>query len=286
MSAITVGARRRSSLLGILRFGLLQARIELVNRFTSWSALGNLVVPIVLVLIYSVVDIRGTIGVDSVRTIVAGSAVALLFVNSFVGIAGELVTEQDDGTMLRVRMLPNGLSAHLIGKVVSLLVTSLLTLLLILIPTQLLVGPVLPTTLPGWLGLLGVALLALVATVPLGAAAGSLLKSPVAVFPVSLIAYALVIVSGTFFPLDVLPAWLGGIVRVFPVYWLGELSRAVLLPEQTALGLVQTAFAIGVPLLWAILGLLLVPRALNTMTRRQSGSRLDEIRRRREVRGY
>lgn len=277
---------RRIDVGGVLSAGLLQARIELVNRFTRWGAIGYLFPPIVLLTVFSLVDIEATIGVDGVRAIVAGLAAALLFVTGFVGIASELITEQDDGTMLRVRMLPHGLSAHLIGKVVMLLVTGLLSMMLILVPTHIVVAPVLPDSVTGWISFLGVALLAIAATVPLGAIAGSIFKSPLAIFPASLLAYAMLGISGVIFPLDDAPGWLQVAAQIFPVAGLAALARGVLLPTAAPLEGLDLVLAIGVPVLWAVVGLLLVPRALRAMTRRQSGSRLEQIRIRREQRGY
>lgn len=282
----TITSTRRPHLGGVVSAGLLQARIELTNRFTRWTALGYLFPPAVLLTVFALIDIQATVGVEAIQAMAASLAAALLFVTGFVGIAGELITEQDDGTMLRVRMLPYGLSAHLIGKVVTLLATGLLTMLLILVPTQIALAPVLPDTVGGWAGLLGVALLAIAATVPLGAIIGSVFRSPLAVFPASLAAYGLLTISGVFIPLDALPDWLAVIAMAFPVAGLATLSRAVLIPGAEQLTTGEMALAVGVPVLWAVVGLLLVPRALRAMTRRQSGSRLEQIRIRKEQRGY
>lgn len=276
----------RRSLPGILGAALLQARIELVNRFTRWTALGYLFPPIILLTVFALVDVRGAVGVGAIQSIVASLAASLLFVSGFVGIAGELITEQDDGTMLRVRMLPYGLSAHLIGKVLLLVTTGLLSMFLLLVPTHLALAPVLPGTPTGWAALLGVALLAIAATVPLGAIVGSVFRSPLAVFPASLVAYGLLGVSGIFFPLAEAPLWLQVVANVFPVAGLAALARAVLVPDAAVLDGAELALSLGVPLVWAVLGLLVVPRALRAMTRRQSGSRLEQIRVRREQRGY
>ena len=112
------------------------------------------------------------------------------------------------------------------------------------------------------------------------------MKSPLAIFPISLVAYALMSVSGIFFSIGDLPDWLTVPIKFFPVYWLGLLSRVTLVPGTTFDGVGQVVLAIGVPVAWAVLGLVLAPRALRVMTRRQSGARLEALAQRRAARGY
>lgn len=269
---------------GVVRLGALQARTETRNRFLRATALGHLFLPIVLVVIFTNIDVESALG--GAAGMLAGIATASLFVGGLVGITGELVTEQDDGTMLRVRTLPFGLSGYLVGKTMSLLVSSMVSVLLILVPAHLLVTPILPSTPLGIVAFLGLAALTLFAAVPLGSVIGAVLKSPLAVMPVSLVAYGLMVVSGIFFPISVLPEWVEVPAKLFPVYWLGLLGRSILVPGVELAGPLEAALAIGVPLLWGVLGLLLAPRALRVMTRRQSGSRLEALAARRQARGY
>lgn len=278
----TVGANQ----FGVLKFGALQARVEILNRFTRPSALGHLIVPIALVVIFLNVDVSDFLGGQGATGMLAGIAAASLFIGGFVGICGELVAEQDDGTMLRVRTLPHGLAGYLVGKSLSLWVTGVVTALLILIPADIFVSPILPGTVAGWAALTGVAVLTLAATVPMGAVAGSLIKSPLAIFPISLVAYALMSVSGIFFSISSLPDGVTVPIKFFPVYWLGLLSRVTLVPGTTFDSAGQACLAIGVPVAWAVLGLVLAPRALRVMTRRQSGARLEALAQRRAARGY
>jgi ABC-2 type transport system permease protein len=272
--------------LGVLKFGALQAKVEIINRFTRPSALGHLLVPIALVVIFLNVDVSDFLGGQGATGMLAGIAAASLFIGGFVGICGELVAEQDDGTMLRVRTLPYGLAGYLVGKTLSLWVTGVVTALLILIPADIFVSPILPGTVAGWASLTAVAILTLFATVPMGAVAGSLIKSPLAIFPISLVAYALMSVSGIFFSIASMPDWLTVPIKFFPVYWLGLLSRVTLVPGTTFDSVGQALLAIGVPVVWAVLGLILAPRALRVMTRRQSGARLEALAQRRAARGY
>lgn len=267
----------------LARLGMVQARVDLANKFTRPSALMYLVPPAVLVTVALNVDIDTMLG--GANGLLAGITIATLFVGGFVGISSELVADQDDGTVLRARTLPFGLGGYLVGKTVSLLMTSIVSMLAILIPAHLFVAPVLPTDPLGVVGLIGLAALGLFSGVPLGAVVGAALKSPLAIMPVSLLAYGVMVVSGVFFPLSALPAWVAVIGKVLPVYWVGLLGRHVL--ADGPLGdATTTALAIGVPLVWGVLGMILVPRAMDAMARRQSGSRLHALAARRQVRGY
>lgn len=270
----------------IFRLGLLQAKVELTNRFTRWTALAYLVAPLILFAVFSFLDLDIVGGDEGARRIIAGFAAASLFVTGFVGITSELVTEQEDGSVLRAKTIPHGLTAYLVGKIISLSATSLLTVLLTLVAAQLALGAVLPTSLAAWLALVGLALLTLAATAPLGASLGSLARSPIAILPISLVAYGLMFVSGIFFPLSLMPEWVGGIVKMFPLYWLGLDSRVILLPAEQFAGPLDAALGIIVPLAWAIGGAFLAPLALGAMSRRQSGARLQEVQERRASRGY
>lgn len=270
---------------GIARVAAVQARIELRRRFLRWTAVSFLVPPVVLFLVFRFLDLDLFGGADGARSVLAGFAAASMFVGGMVGIASELVTEQEDGSVLRAKTLPFGMASYLSGKLIALSVTNLVALVLILISSDLVIGGVLPRDPVGWIGVAGLAVLTLACTVPLGATLGSLVSSPFAVLPLSLVAYGLMLVSGVFFPVELLPEWLRAVVSVFPVYWLGELARAVLLPGFVLEG-GRLVLAVVVPLAWGVLGMILAPRALGAMARRQSGRRLETIQERRAQRGY
>ena len=149
----------------------------------------------------------------------------------------------------------------------------MLTLLL-----GLLAFPGVQLTAPGAATLAGVAVLGLLATIPIGITLGSLLPNP-RFIPLVLLPFgALTAISGIFYPITHLPGWMQGIGQLFPMYWLGLGMRAALLPPHLAaveidgswrLPLVFLALA-----LWAVLGLTAAPPVLRRMARRESGSRV------------
>jgi ABC-2 type transport system permease protein len=72
------------------------------------------------------------------------------------------------------------------------------------------------------------------------------------------------------------------VAQIFPIYWLGLGMRSAFLPESAAAleigGSWRTTQTVIVLLAWAIVGMLLAPRVLGRMARRQSGSAVDAAR--------
>jgi ABC-2 type transport system permease protein len=139
--------------------------------------------------------------------------------------------------------------------------------------------------LSGWLQLVAIFVLGLLATLPWGAIIGSLVKSSQAGFGLSFLPVSIMIaISGIFYPISGLPGWLHPVAQIFPAYWLGLGTRAALSPEAAAaveIGQswrhVETFAVLG---LWAVVGLALAPRILRRMAQRESGSVVEERRQR------
>jgi ABC-2 type transport system permease protein len=70
--------------------------------------------------------------------------------------------------------------------------------------------------------------------------------------------------------------WVQVLGQLTPTYWLGLGLRSTLLPESAAVveidGSWRTLLTIAVLTVWAIAGMLLAPRLLRRMARRESGS--------------
>ena len=133
-----------------------------------------------------------------------------------------------------------------------------------------------------WLTLVWVLVLGMAATQLLGAALGSMVTSPRAVSYISLVVMALTAVSGIFYPLTAMPAWLQWVGQASPIYWLGLGMRSGLLPDATAANEIagswrtwETVVALSA---WTIVGLVVAPFVLRRMARRESGSRVAERR--------
>ena len=188
-----------------------------------------------------------------------------------------LVTEREDGTLLRAKAIPNGMLGYLLGKVVN-----ISGQIAFVVATTLLIGAFLFTGLATgsvgrWLTLAWVLVLGLLATLPLGAMLGSLFPSQrSAGGPMLLLLTGLAAISGIFYPITHLPVFLQWIGRLFPLYWLGLGMRSALLPNAMAAVEIGHSWrhlaTFGVLSAWAIAGLVLAPVVLRRMARHESGS--------------
>ncbi|MGW5055681.1 ABC transporter permease [Actinokineospora sp. NPDC004072] len=202
---------------------------------------------------------------------------ALMVVFSVMGTAYYLSTEREDGTLLRAKAMPRGMSAYVVGLAVVAVLDVLAGLLVVLVPSLFIV-PGVPVGDPGmWLGLVGYVLLGLIACLPLGVLIGSAIQSPRAIGGFGfLITMGLAMISGLFFSMQALWGWVQVIVQALPLYWLGLGMRSVFLPDSAAaLELTEswrTLESITVLGAWAALGLTLGPILLRRSARRESGA--------------
>ncbi len=189
-----------------------------------------------------------------------------------------LVVEREDGTLLRAKAIPNGMLGYLVGKVVN-----ISGQIAFAVAITLLTGAFLFTGLaigsPGsWLTLAWVLVLGLLATLPLGAVLGSLFPSERSTALIVLLLAGLAAISGIFYPITHLPAFLQWTGQVFPMYWLGLGMRSALLPNAMAAAEVGHSWrhlaTFGVLSAWAIAGIVLAPAMLRRMARRESGSKV------------
>jgi ABC-2 type transport system permease protein len=200
-----------------------------------------------------------------------------------------ITADREDGTLLRAKATPHGMLGYLLGKIVTFAATTLLGIVLILVPGLLLVGDI-NRDARAWL-LLGLIFVAgMVSTVPLGLAFGSVMRSSIQALLVPLAGAAIMIASGIFFPITVLPKWLQWVAQAFPFYWLALGARSAMLPaKMVAVEIGQswrTLEMFAVLGGWAVIGLLLAPVLLRRMARRQSGSAVAKVQERYMSKGY
>ncbi|WP_431878731.1 ABC transporter permease [Amycolatopsis sacchari] len=267
-----------SPLSGAVRAGVVRGRIELRQTFTTvqdlWAYLFPAVALTVVMIFMRGASVPGMNFQLSSLTLPSVLGMNIAFAG-LVNLSQQLVTEREDGTLLRAKAVPNGMIGYLVGKIVQVAGMSLVGCVLVFIP-GLFVTHGLELGAGSWLALLGVVVLGLVATMPLGAVLGSLLASPRSMGLVMLPMMGMVAISGIFYPITGLPSWLQGVGQVFPVYWVGLGMRSALLPD--ALAAVEVGHSwrhletVGVLGAWAVVGLVLAPVVLRRMARRESGS--------------
>jgi ABC-2 type transport system permease protein len=257
--------------------GGIEVRHLLRNGKELSSHLSNVVVAL-LVAAYVSDDVPGTT-TPMAHLLLAGFAAYLLFQIGMINLPQMLVTEREEGALLRLRATPGGIPAYLVAKCVLVVAMAVGTLALLLGTAALLVDGPLPHGPDGWLTLLWVTTLGLLAVVPLGAAIGAVLPNPrEALALIMLPTMGLLFISGTVLPITSLPVPVQQVAAVFPLKWTAQGLRSALLPDSA-----RTAEAAGsweLPLValvlsaWAVLGFLLAIPLLRRAARRESGSRL------------
>ncbi len=276
-----MSARRRTLLAGLAR-----GRLELVQLLRTPRELTSQVLAPVLVLVVAARLFDGTVedtGVPLSDLLVAGAVSLAVFQTGLVSLPQILVTEREEGTLLRLRATPGGMAAYLVAKVVVTAGLATASALLTLLLGALVVGSPLPPTLGDWLTLAWVLVLGFVTATLIGATIGAVLPNPrEALLLIMLPAGALLLVSGVFFPVTTLPGVLQAVGQVFPLKWIAQGVRSALLPDTLLPAETgeswQALPRLAVLLAWTALGAVLAPRLLRRMTARESGSRLQSRR--------
>ena len=200
-----------------------------------------------------------------------------------IGPAYALAMEREDGTLLRSKAVPNGLLGYVTGQVLFQSLSLVPSLGVILLPGFLLFDGLMSRGATGWLTVVWVLVLGLLAAMPIGILIGSLVPSTQKVGTWGMLpVMALAGISGIFFPVQALWGWVQVIAQVFPMYWIGLGMRSAFLPDAAAAlevgGSWRTLETVAVLGAWAVLGLLVTPLVLRRMARRQSGSQVEAAR--------
>ncbi|KIZ19122.1 multidrug ABC transporter permease [Streptomyces natalensis ATCC 27448] len=259
--------------------GAIEVRHLMRNPKEMSGFLGNVVVALVLAGTLSK-KVPGT-HIPMGHLTLAGFAAYLLFQVGLINLPQVLVTEREEGALLRLRATPGGIPAYLVAKAMVMVAMAYGTLILLLGAGALLVDGPLPRDAAGWLTLLWVTALGLLAVMPLGAAIGAVLPNPrEALAFIMLPAMGLLVTSGAVFPFSSLPVVVQKIAAVFPLKWMAQGVRAALLPDAARAA--EPAGSWELPTIamvlsaWAVLGFLLAIPLLRRAARRESGSRLTE----------
>jgi ABC-2 type transport system permease protein len=267
-----------------LRAGWSRGLIELRQSFTNGAELwGHFFWPVsMLIVTFFLRDVSFGRSGFSLGALALPSILGMNAAMAMVSMSQQLTAEREDGTLLRAKAIPNGMLGYLVGKIVSVSGELLADLAIFLIPGMLIIDGLATGSLGSWLTLAWVLVLGLVATLPIGAVLGSVFTSARSQGLLTLPLLGLIAISGIFYPIASMPAWLQWIAQVFPIYWLGLGMRSALLPGGAVSVELGDSWrhleTIGVLGVWAVLGLVLAPFVLRRMARRESGSGVAERR--------
>ncbi|HEX4703982.1 MAG TPA: ABC transporter permease [Pseudonocardiaceae bacterium] len=272
----------RDELATTIRAGIRQGRIETRLTLTTLGDLLGYLIPtagLLTVLVFQrghkVAGTGFSLGAVTLPSVIgAGFALAGLMTFSL-----KLAEERTDGTLLRAKAMPHGMTGYLIGKSITVAAGSAIGFVLTLVPGLFLLPDVSLRTPAAWLTLVAVAVLSLLATIPIGAVIGSVFSDPSWTGITILPGFGLIAISGMFYPITHFPVWLQDIAQVFPLYWAGLGMRSALLPAHAAAveigGSWRHLATFAVLGAWAVAGMLLAPWVLRRMARKESGSSME-----------
>lgn len=263
------------------RAGMSRGWIELRQLFTTAPDLiGQFMTPAIALVVLFLLRNKeyADSGLSVAELALPGLIGTIITFNGIFAITNVLVLDREDGTLLRAKTVPGGMTGYFVGKIVAAAGSVLVQVAVALTAGILIIGG---STLDGpaaWATFVWVVLLSLLATLPLGAILGAVLDGPRGTFLLTMPLMGLIAISGIFYPITALPGWLQGIGQTFPIYWSGLGMRSALLPADVVAVEIgqswrhlETAAALGV---WAVAGLLVAPVVLRRMARRESGSNM------------
>lgn len=229
----------RAALPSTLAVGLARTRVEVLEFFRERDAVVFVFAyPIIMLAIFATVFGQGgaTVGPDPgipfAQYFLPGMIATGVMLSSFQNLAIAISVERDDGTLKRLRATPMPPAAFFLGKVGSVLVTSVIQTALLLAAAALLFDVTLPSTGAQWWTFTWVFVLGTATGAVLGVAFSSVPRSgrsaSAVVIPVVLV---LQFISGVFFQFDQLPGWMQDVASAFPLKWIAQGMRSVFLPD-------------------------------------------------------
>jgi ABC-2 type transport system permease protein len=207
---------------------------------------------------------------------------ALIVFGMVIGPAYTIAMEKEDGTLLRHRAVPHGLVGYFSGQLLYQSLNLLPQLVVILVPSMLLFDGLMSDP-GGWVTVVGVIALGLLAALPIGMLIGALVPSVQKIGTWGMLpVLAMVGVSGIFYPVQAMWGWVQWVAQALPLYWVGLGMRSAFLPDAAAAAEIggswrtlETVLVLGA---WAVVGALLMPLVLRRMSRRQTGSQVQAAR--------
>ena len=170
----------------------------------------------------------------STGAVIAASILAYgILSTSFINLGISIAADRDTGALRRLRGTPTTASSYFIGKILLVAIASLAEAIVLLSVGVLFFKLHLPTTVFGWFTLTWVFLLGIVSCSLLGIFISNLASNAVSAAVITNgPAVGLQFLSGTYVPLVALPTWMLTLGSIFPVKWMAQGFRSVLLPPE------------------------------------------------------
>lgn len=223
---------------GALAIGLARTAIELKTFARERDAVIFIFAyPVIMLAIFATVfadqsiDLGGGESLDFAHYFLPGMVATGLLLTSFQNLAIAIAVERDEGTLKRLRGTPMPAAAYFVGKIGSVLVTSLVQMAMLFAAARLVFDIELPGA-QGWARFAWIFVLGTASGAVCGVAFSSLPRSGksanAVVTPIVLV---LQFVSGVFFAFPNLPEWMQQLAALFPLKWMAQGMRSVFLPD-------------------------------------------------------
>lgn len=170
----------------------------------------------------------------SMGAVIAASMFAYgILSTSFTNLGISIAADRETGALRRLRGTPATASSYFIGKIMLVAIASFAEAIVLLLLGVLVFHLRLPTDVFGWFTLTWVAALGIVSCSLLGILISNVASNAVsAAVMTNGPAVGLQFLSGTYVPLMLLPTWMLVAGSIFPVKWMAQGFRSVLLPAQ------------------------------------------------------
>jgi ABC-2 type transport system permease protein len=166
--------------------------------------------------------------------VIAASMLAYgILSTSFVNLGIGIAADRETGALRRLRGTPATASSYFIGKIMLVAIASVAEAIILLLVGVLFFRLQLPTNAFGWFTLTWVFILGIVSCSLLGIFVSNLVSNALSAAVITNgPAVGLQFLSGTYVPIMLLPTWMLVVGSIFPVKWMAQGFRSVLLPPQ------------------------------------------------------
>jgi ABC-2 type transport system permease protein len=234
----TVGQHTRAPTPAVVRIGFSRVipELKMFYRRPEQVVLTFSMPAVICLLLGSIFSAKLPYGNVSTGAVIAASMLAYgILSTSFVNLGISIAADRETGALRRLHGTPTTATAYFIGKIMLVFVVSLAEAALLLLVGVLAFGLRLPTDVFGWFTLTWVFLLGVISCSLLGVLISNVASSAVSAAALTNgPAVGLQFVSGTYVPIMVLPTWMLVIGSLFPVKWMAQGFRSVLLPPEMA----------------------------------------------------
>ena len=189
---------------------------------------------IICVLLGSIFSDRIPYASTTTGSVIAASMLAYgILSTSFINLGISVAGDRDTGALRRLRGTPATAMSYFVGKIGLVAVVSVAEAVILLAVGVLVFDLQLPAGVLGWWTLSWVFVMGVISCSLLGIFISNFASNAVSAAALTNgPAVGLQFVSGTYVPLLVLPTWMLVIGSIFPVKWMAQGFRSVLLPPQ------------------------------------------------------